>query len=46
MHVFAFRKIRRRQVYLFARLHPGAVRTLGLVEFWTEMYMGVFVFLP
>src|SRR5262245_55961321 len=46
MHIFALGKIRRRQVYLFARLHSGAVWTLSLVEFRTKMCMGVLPFLP
>src|SRR5262245_43986656 len=46
MHVFLVRKIRRRQVYLFVRLHSGAVWTFVLVEFGTEMCMRVLPFLP
>jgi hypothetical protein len=46
MHIFALGKIRRRQVYLFARFNFGAVWTLGLIEFRTKMRMGVLPFLP
>ena len=46
MHIFGVGKIRRRQVYLFARFHFGAVWTLSLVELRTKMRMGVLPLLP
>ena len=46
MHIFGVGKIRRRQVYLFARLHSRAIRTLSLIEFRTKMCMRVLPFLP
>ena len=45
MHIFGVGKIRRRQVYLFTRLHFRTVWTFSLVEFRTKMGMGVLPFL-